>query len=69
MNLGTGTAHSISDVVAVLSRIVARDVRVEVEASRLRSSDNPVLVCDNTRMRTRFGRRPDYDLAAALADT
>ena len=69
VNLGTGTAHSIGDVVAVLSRIAGRDVRVEVEASRLRSSDNPVLVCDNTRMRTRFGWRPGYDLAAALADT
>jgi UDP-glucose 4-epimerase len=68
VNLGTGAAHSITDVVQSLSRIAARDVRVELDESRLRASDNPVLLCDNTRMRRRFGWQPTYDLDAALRD-
>ena len=68
VNLGTGRAHSITDVVQSLSHITARDIRVELDESRLRTSDNPVLLCDNTRMRSRFGWQPTYDLDAALRD-
>jgi UDP-glucose 4-epimerase len=68
VNLGTGRAHSITDVVQALSHITGRDIRVELDESRLRTSDNPVLVCDNTRMRSRFGWQLGYDLDAALRD-
>ena len=68
VNLGTGTARSINDLVTLLSHITARDIRVELDESRLRTSDNPVLLCDNTRMRSRFGWQLTYDLGAALRD-
>lgn len=69
VNLGTGTAYSVAEVLDMLAEIASLEIRVERDESRLRSSDNPLLVCDNARIRNLFGWQPTHDLAAALRDT
>jgi UDP-glucose 4-epimerase len=69
VNLGTGKAHSVSDVVDLLAEISARRITVELDESRLRAVDNPFVASDTSRMRAVFGWTPRYDLRAALEDT
>jgi len=69
VNLGTGNAHSIRDVLTLLSDIAARPITVEQDESRVRTVDNPLLTCDNLKIQQLFGWRPTYDLAATLRDT
>lgn len=69
VNLGTGTAWSVGEIIAELGGIAGLEIETERDASRLRAVDHPVLVCDNTRIRRRFGWRPTRDLRSALRDT
>jgi UDP-glucose 4-epimerase len=69
VNLGTGIAHSVAEVVDLLAEISGRRITVEIDASRLRTIDNPFLASDTSRMRAAFGWTPRCDLRTALQDT
>jgi UDP-arabinose 4-epimerase len=56
LNLGTGTGHSVREVVAAAERITGRPVPSR-ECDR-RAGDPPVLVADPTRARDVLGWRP-----------
>jgi len=69
VNLGTGVAHSIAQVIDLLAEISSQRITVELDESRLRSVDNPLVVADISKMRSTFGWTPRYDLRAALQGT
>jgi UDP-glucose 4-epimerase len=69
VNLGTGRAHSVSDVIDHLAEISGRTVTVHVDPSRVRAFDTPVLRADVSRIRAAFGWTPRFDLRTALRDT
>jgi len=69
VNLGTGRAHSIAEVLGLLAAIASCEITVERDESRVRRVDNPLLLADNSAIANRFGWRPAYDLSAALHDT
>ncbi len=67
-NLGSGRAYAIGEILDKLlgmSRVV---VRVEIDASRLRPSDIPILVCDSRRFREDTGWRPERDISDTLRE-
>jgi UDP-glucose 4-epimerase len=69
VNLGTGCAHSIGDVLALLAAITEREIAVEADESRMRTCDNPLLLAGIDKAWRLFQWRPAYGLAAALRDT
>jgi len=58
LNLGTGTGHSVREVVASIEKISGRKVpRVEVDR---RAGDPPSLIADASAAKERLGWRPKY---------
>jgi UDP-glucose 4-epimerase len=68
MNVGTGVAHSVDDVIVVLRTILRRDIRVVREGARMRPIERMMLVADTSRLRGASAWEPKIALAAALAD-
>lgn len=68
VNLGSGVAYSIDDVVAALSEIIPRRIRIEHDRARLRTFDNPLLLANNELMKRRFAWTPRRDLRGTLEE-
>lgn len=68
VNLGTSEQHSVSDVVALLSRVSGAPLIVQQDAQRRRESDRPFLGANRRRIEELFGWTPEHDLERALAD-
>ena len=58
LNLGTGSGHSVRQVIATVERLAGRKVP-RCEAPR-RPGDPPELVADSTLARERLGWHPQY---------
>jgi nucleoside-diphosphate-sugar epimerase len=67
-NVGTGTAHSVKDVVNLLERILGRAIRVVEEPSRVRTSERMLLVADIEKIRLTLGWVPRISLQDSLMD-
>ena len=68
VNLGTGQAHSVYDVVNELSRIVGEALLIEPDTARMRASDRPFLAAAIDRIRDTYGWSPSLTLGDALRD-
>lgn len=67
-NVCSGVAHSMREVLDGLRRRVNADVRIEVDPSRLRPNDVPVLVGDNARLKADTGWSPAISFEQMLDD-
>jgi UDP-glucose 4-epimerase len=52
VNVGTGLSYSVDDVIATISQLTGRQLRVSTDPARWRPSDRENLQCDNTRLRS-----------------
>lgn len=66
-NLGSGVAHSIEDAVQRLIRVSGVEPRIEVDPERFRPVDLPLLLADNSRLRS-LGWSVSKTLDDALRD-
>lgn len=66
-NLGSGKAFSIREALDELIRVSALDVEVEIDPSRIRPIDIPLLCADNSKLGS-LGWRPRSNLSDALRD-
>lgn len=67
-NICSGKAYSIREVLNLLIEISGREVRVETDPARLRPSDVPVLVGDNSKFKAATGWEPQIAYEKTLAD-
>lgn len=67
-NVGTGKACSMKEVLDFLLSISKVDVKVEVDKSRLRPSDVPILLSDCTKFKKLTGWEPKIPLEQSLKD-
>jgi GDP-4-dehydro-6-deoxy-D-mannose reductase len=67
-NICSGTGYSIGDVLEKLIALAAADVAVEVDDTRLRPSDVPLLIGDNSKFSTQTGWRPEVPFDQTLSD-
>ena len=67
-NVCSGQAHSIRDVLEGLRARVRVPVRIEVDPTRLRPNDTPVLVGDPSRLRAHTGWAPEISFDRMLDD-
>ncbi|TYL38895.1 nucleoside-diphosphate sugar epimerase [Natronococcus pandeyae] len=58
-NVGTGTTHSVREVVEVTSRALDDDIAITQDEGRTRESDRPHLEADVSRIRDELGWTPD----------
>lgn len=65
-NLGTNTSYSVSELVDRIAGIIGESIDVAVDPRKVRKSDRPQLLADNTRMKKLFGWSPEYDIDRSL---
>jgi GDP-4-dehydro-6-deoxy-D-mannose reductase len=68
VNVATGTAHSMASVLDRLLALATVEIAVEVDPSRLRRVDIPLLVGSSRRLAEATGWRPTRSLDETLAD-
>jgi UDP-glucose 4-epimerase len=66
-NVGTGVGTTVVEVLETIGRITGRPVRYEQSADRVRADDGH-LVSDNTKLVSRTGWRPRYDVERGLRE-
>lgn len=67
-NVCSGRAHTMRELLDILLSLSRVRVRVEVDASRLRPSDNPVILGSHARLTRDTGWRPEIPIEQTLAD-
>ena len=68
-NIGSGKSYLISDILDKLIKMSKVPVKVEVDKSLFRPSDNPELVCDSSKLRSLTGWNPQIHIDKTLKDT
>ena len=69
LNVCSGLTHRIGDLLEALLRLSHVAVQVVLDESRLRPSDQPVLVGNPTAIREALGWQPEIPVERSLADT
>ncbi|MGH7194984.1 MAG: UDP-glucose 4-epimerase GalE, partial [Candidatus Saccharimonadales bacterium] len=67
LNLGTGSGHSVREVIAACRRVTGRPIPVEIGPRR--AGDPPELVADARRARAELGWQPKYVELDAMVST
>jgi len=67
-NVCSGIAYRIRDLLDSLIALARIQVRVESDPARMRPSDNPVVLGDNSRIRTEVGWSPRIGMDQTLRD-
>jgi UDP-glucose 4-epimerase len=68
LNVGTGVAHSVSDVVSILRRILDRPIVIDQQAARARENERMLLVADISAIRRLTGWAPAFCLEDSLKE-
>jgi UDP-glucose 4-epimerase len=68
LNVGTGVAYSVGDVVESLRRILGHPIVVARDSSRARTTERMLLVSDIGKIRSLTGWTPGIDLDTTLRD-
>jgi GDP-4-dehydro-6-deoxy-D-mannose reductase len=67
-NVASGLGRTVAEVITALVALAGVDVRVEVDPSRLRPLDNPVLVGDASRLRALTNWTPEISFEQMLQE-
>jgi GDP-4-dehydro-6-deoxy-D-mannose reductase len=67
-NVCSGRAYRVADLLDRLIEMAAVHVRIEVDPTRLRPSDTPVLLGDPSRLQQDTGWRPEIPIDRTLGD-
>jgi NAD dependent epimerase/dehydratase len=70
VNLGTGRAQSIGDIVEIVGQILGRKLNIKTDKKRIRPKDSEVmkLISDNSLCRQITGWKPRFTLKRGLAE-
>jgi len=67
-NLCSGKAYKLIDLLNYLVSLTKEDVKVEIDNSRFRPSDIPLMVGDNTKIKEEINWAPEIDIHDTLKD-
>ena len=68
-NVGSGTPRKAQDILDLLLAMSEKEISVRQDESRMRPSDTPVLVCDNSKLKEHTGWEPRLPIEKTLRDT
>lgn len=67
-NLCSGNGHNLKDLLDYLISLSNCEVKIKLDPLRLRPSDLPVMIGDNTKIKTEIGWEPKIDIHKSLLD-
>jgi nucleoside-diphosphate-sugar epimerase len=69
INVGSNRETSIENLVIMISKLLGKDIEIEIDSSRLRPFDVNNLVCDYTKAKELLGWNPEISLEDGLQST
>lgn len=67
-NVGSGKAHSLREMLNYITSLCSQPIKIEVDPARVRPIDNPVICCDNSKIKAELGWEPQYKVFDALKE-
>ena len=67
-NVGSGEAHSLEDMLTYIIGLSNHNIEIEVDQSRIRPTDQPVICCDYSLIQKELGWEPKYNVFDALRE-
>ncbi len=67
-NIGSGVAHSIQELLDYIISLCPQKVLIETDPERYRPVDTPRVCCDNGKICSELGWKPDYNIFDTLKD-
>lgn len=67
-NIGSGIAHSLSELLDTIIGFCGQDVKVQVDPDRMRPSDTPISVCDHGKISRLLGWSPKHRIEQTLEE-
>lgn len=67
-NVGSGIAYSLEDMLRYIIEMSSQKIEVEIDRSRFRPTDQPVICCDYNLIKTELGWEPQYTVFDALKE-
>ena len=68
-NVGSGVGRKVRDVLDALVSMASCDIKIQPDIERMRPSDTPVIVCDNTKLQKHTGWTPQLPFEQTLRDS
>lgn len=65
-NVGSGKCYCLEEIVEYIVSLSDQKVNIELDPQKIRPLDNPIIWCDNTRMKTEFGWEPQFTIYDAI---
>lgn len=67
-NVGSGEAYSLQKILEYIISLSSQNIEIEVDSTRFRPIDQPVICCDNSLIRSQLGWEPEYTVFDALKE-
>lgn len=67
-NVGSGKAHSLEDMLKYVVGLSSQKIKIEVDQSRFRPTDQPIICCDYNLIKAELGWEPQYTVFDALKE-
>ena len=70
-NIGTGRGVAIGELIKIISKIIGKELQVEIKKNRLRPEKSEVmeLICDYSKAKEITGWEPQYSLEEGLSES
>jgi len=67
-NIGSGKAYSLQKMLDYIIGLCSQKINIEVDPSRFRPTDQPVICCDYSLIKSQLGWEPEYTVFDALKE-
>lgn len=67
-NVGSGQAFSLRELLNYIVGLSGADIQIKVDPKRFRPTDQPIVCCDCTLIKSRLGWEPKYSVFDALKE-
>ncbi|NKQ39386.1 MAG: GDP-mannose 4,6-dehydratase [Methanosarcinales archaeon] len=67
-NLCSGKAYNLKDLLNILISMSTKDIKIEVDKTKFRPSDLPIMVGNNTKIKSEIGWEPKINIYKTLKD-
>lgn len=67
-NVGSGNAYSLEDMLQYVVSLSDQEIKIEVDKSRFRPTDQPIICCDYNLIKTELGWKPEHSVFDALKE-
>lgn len=67
-NVGSGNAYSLESMLQYIIGLSSQKIEIEIDESRFRPTDQPLICCDYSLINNKLGWKPEYSVFNALSE-